>query len=150
MFWALSGGRRFWRLVVILAHVLLRWLSELGFLGLGVGFLGLRVGCWVSLLAERGCASRALAVEMEHGGLLFGREREMSVWCRGAQVGMGRVDFLVEEVLVDCKDSGKGRVIAEGLEVVSKFMVSIGGYVKSVISTRPPCIIFGIPTSIHL
>jgi GxxExxY protein len=47
---------------------------------------------------------RALAIEMEYEGLNFVREKEMSVWYRGKNIGTRRVDFFVEElVMVELK-----------------------------------------------
>ena len=42
---------------------------------------------------------RALAIEMEHQGLGFAREEEMSVYSKEVQVGSRRVDFLVEDLI---------------------------------------------------
>ena len=47
---------------------------------------------------------RALAIEMEHQGLSFVREKEMDIYYRSVDIGTRRVDFLVEnEILVELK-----------------------------------------------
>src|SRR5512146_2976836 len=47
---------------------------------------------------------RALAIEMVKHGFSFQREKEMSIFYDGQQIGTRRVDFLVEEaVLVELK-----------------------------------------------
>ncbi len=47
---------------------------------------------------------RCLAIEMEKEHLIFGREIEMPLFYDGHEVGLRRVDFLVEEnVLVELK-----------------------------------------------
>lgn len=47
---------------------------------------------------------RSLAVELDEAGLLFAREVEMPIFCKGIDVGSCRVDFLVAAmVLVELK-----------------------------------------------
>jgi GxxExxY protein len=47
---------------------------------------------------------RALAIELYNQGLSFEREKEMPVMYKGEQIGLRRVDFLVEEnVMVEIK-----------------------------------------------
>lgn len=47
---------------------------------------------------------RALSLEMQHQGLSFEREKEMSIHYRGTQIGTRRVDFFVENsVMVELK-----------------------------------------------
>ncbi len=47
---------------------------------------------------------RALAIEMEHQGLSFEREKEMDIYYRDIDIGTRRVDFLVEnQILVELK-----------------------------------------------
>jgi GxxExxY protein len=47
---------------------------------------------------------RCLAIEMEHNGLSFEREKEMTIAYRGLDVGTRRVDFFVEGlVMVELK-----------------------------------------------
>ncbi|MDZ7604414.1 MAG: GxxExxY protein [Cyclobacteriaceae bacterium] len=51
---------------------------------------------------------RALAIEMEHAGLLFAREKEMAIFYRDIDIGTRRVDFFVEnEILVEIKAISK-------------------------------------------
>jgi len=47
---------------------------------------------------------RALAIELEKKGLDFAREQEMPIFYDGLEIGVRRVDFLVEhKVLVELK-----------------------------------------------
>jgi GxxExxY protein len=47
---------------------------------------------------------RCLAIEMEHAGLGFARELEMTIYYNGIDVGTRRVDFLVEDcIMVELK-----------------------------------------------
>jgi GxxExxY protein len=46
---------------------------------------------------------RALALELQAQGLKFEREVEIDVLYRGARVGIKRVDFLIEGVMVELK-----------------------------------------------
>ncbi|WGZ96117.1 MAG: GxxExxY protein [Candidatus Thiothrix putei] len=47
---------------------------------------------------------RALSLEMQHRGLSFEREKEMSIHYRAVQIGTRRVDFFVENsVMVELK-----------------------------------------------
>lgn len=47
---------------------------------------------------------RALALEMEYGGLIFEREKEMPIFYREQQIGTRRVDFFVDEkIMVELK-----------------------------------------------
>jgi GxxExxY protein len=43
---------------------------------------------------------RCLAIEMEKQGLDFARELEMTIHYEGIEVGTGRVDFLVENIIM--------------------------------------------------
>ena len=43
---------------------------------------------------------RALAIEMNLAGLLFEREKEMSIFYRDENIGTRRVDFFVEELIM--------------------------------------------------
>ncbi|MEI7525444.1 MAG: GxxExxY protein [Mariniphaga sp.] len=43
---------------------------------------------------------RALAIEMNLAGLLFEREKEMSIFYRDQNIGTRRVDFFVEELIM--------------------------------------------------
>jgi GxxExxY protein len=42
----------------------------------------------------------ALAIELEHRHILFQREVEVSVNYKGKKVGVGRLDFLVDEIII--------------------------------------------------
>jgi GxxExxY protein len=47
---------------------------------------------------------RALAIEMEKQGLVFGREIEMTIFYDGIDIGTRRVDFFVEDkIMVELK-----------------------------------------------
>ena len=47
---------------------------------------------------------RALALELEHQGLKFDREKEMSIFYRNFEIGTRRVDFFVEDqIMVEIK-----------------------------------------------
>ena len=47
---------------------------------------------------------RALAIELQHEGLSYEREKEMQIMYRGENIGTRRVDFFVEElVMVELK-----------------------------------------------
>ncbi|MEM9328743.1 MAG: GxxExxY protein [Bacteroidota bacterium] len=47
---------------------------------------------------------RAFAIEMEHQGLLFSREHEMTIYYKGIELGTRRVDFFVEDqIMVELK-----------------------------------------------
>lgn len=47
---------------------------------------------------------RALALEFEHNGLQFEREKEMSIYYRDLNIGTRRVDFFVEnKIMVEIK-----------------------------------------------
>src|ERR1700744_3397860 len=51
---------------------------------------------------------RCLEIEMQKAGLLFSRELEMIIYYDGIQVGLRRVDFLVEEkIMVELKALSK-------------------------------------------
>ena len=51
---------------------------------------------------------RCLEIEMRKAGLLFSRELEMTIHYEGIQVGVRRVDFLVEEkIMVELKALSK-------------------------------------------
>jgi len=51
---------------------------------------------------------RALAIELEIDGLDFVREQEMTIYYRDQNIGIRRVDFLVEEsVIVELKSAVK-------------------------------------------
>jgi GxxExxY protein len=43
---------------------------------------------------------RALAIELASNGLAFEREKEMPIYYRSEQIGLRRVDFFVEEVVM--------------------------------------------------
>jgi len=43
---------------------------------------------------------RALAIEMDKQGLGFQREMEMSIFYEGIDIGLRRVDFFVEEIIM--------------------------------------------------
>lgn len=42
---------------------------------------------------------RALAIEFRLQGISFGREKEITIFYKGEQVGKRRVDFLVEQII---------------------------------------------------
>jgi GxxExxY protein len=43
---------------------------------------------------------RALAIEMTQQGLLFEREKEMTIFYEGIEIGTRRVDFFVENIIM--------------------------------------------------
>ncbi len=72
---------------------------------------------------------RALAIEMEDQGVQFGREVEMPIFYKNRQVGMRRVDFLVNDaVSVELKAIGglENVHLAQAINYVEAFNVDIG------------------------
>ena len=63
------------------------------------------IGCAMTVHAELGNGfqeviyQRALEIEMEDQGVKFSREYEMPVYYKNQQIGLRRVDFLVEGVV---------------------------------------------------
>src|SRR6187551_2502962 len=64
------------------------------------------IGCAMEVHKELGSGfqeliyQRALAIEMNNQGLDFKRELEMEVFYKGAVIGLRRVDFFVEDVVM--------------------------------------------------
>ena len=50
---------------------------------------------------------RALALELPAQGLDYSREVDIEVYYRGRKIGKKRVDFIIEEVMVELKAKGK-------------------------------------------
>jgi GxxExxY protein len=72
---------------------------------------------------------RALAIEMEHAGLLFEREKEMGIYYRGLDIGTRRVDFFVDnEILVEIKAISKLEDVhlAQAKNYLEAFGLNIG------------------------
>jgi GxxExxY protein len=47
---------------------------------------------------------RALAIEMSNKGIVYSREHEMDIFCKGERIGGRRVDFFVEgKIMVELK-----------------------------------------------
>lgn len=72
---------------------------------------------------------RALAIEMEHQGLSFEREKEMDIHYRNIDIGTRRVDFLVEnEILVELKalTSLEDVHLAQAKNYLEAFNLNIG------------------------
>ncbi|MCY3765223.1 MAG: GxxExxY protein [Gemmatimonadetes bacterium] len=63
------------------------------------------IGCAMAVHSGLGNGFReiiyqsALEMEMEDAGICFSREHEMPVFYKGRQIGLRRVDFLVEDVI---------------------------------------------------
>jgi GxxExxY protein len=79
---------------------------------------------------------RCLAIEMEHNGLSFEREKEMTIAYRGMDVGTRRVDFFVEGlVMVEMKavekleDVHKAQAInyLEAYKIADGLLINFGG-----------------------
>lgn len=79
---------------------------------------------------------RCLAIEMEHQGLSFEREKEMPIYYRETQVGTRRVDFFVEGlVMVEIKalekleDVHKAQAInyLEAYGIADGLLINFGG-----------------------
>ncbi len=68
-------------------------------------FTGRIIGCAMAVHSGLGNGFReviyqnALEMEMEDAGISFSREHEMPVFYKGRQIGLRRVDFLVESVI---------------------------------------------------
>lgn len=72
---------------------------------------------------------RALSIEMEKCGLLFGREIEMPIYYENVDIGTRRVDFLIDEkVLVEIKAVSKLENVhlAQALNYIEAFKLEIG------------------------
>jgi GxxExxY protein len=72
---------------------------------------------------------RALSIEMEKNGLLFGREIEMPIYYESVDIGTRRVDFLIDEkVLVELKAVTKLENVhlAQALNYIEAFKMEIG------------------------
>ncbi len=72
---------------------------------------------------------RCLAIEMEKQGLKFSRELEMNIYYEGVNVGMRRVDFLVDEtVMVELKALSKleDTHLAQGLNYLEAYKLETG------------------------
>lgn len=72
---------------------------------------------------------RALAIEMSLAGLSFNREFEMPIFYRGEQIGIRRVDFLVEGVIsVELKAIIKLEDVhfAQGINYLEAYNLEIG------------------------
>ena len=68
------------------------------------------IGCAMKIHSELGNGfqeviyQRCMAIEMEEAGICFEREKEMTILYKGNDVGLRRVDFLVEGlVMVELK-----------------------------------------------
>jgi GxxExxY protein len=72
---------------------------------------------------------RALSIELEKQGVLFGREIEMSIFYESINIGTRRVDFLIaEKVLVEIKAVTKLENVhlAQALNYSEAFKMEIG------------------------
>ena len=72
---------------------------------------------------------RCLAIEMEKQGLKFSRELEMSIFYESINVGVRRVDFLVEDkIMVELKAISKLEDIhlAQGLNYLESYKLETG------------------------
>lgn len=72
---------------------------------------------------------RCLAIEMEKQGLKFSRELEMAIYYDGISVGLRRVDFLVDEiVMVELKALSKleDAHLAQGLNYLEAYKLETG------------------------
>lgn len=64
------------------------------------------IGCAMKVHNILGCGfqeviyQRALAIEFERAGIIFGREVEQPIFYRGAEIGSRRADFIVESLVV--------------------------------------------------
>lgn len=64
------------------------------------------IGCAMKIHSELGNGfqeviyQRCMAIEMEEAGLCFEREKEMTILYKGNNVGLRRVDFLVEGLIM--------------------------------------------------
>jgi len=79
---------------------------------------------------------RALAIELAYNGLAFEREKEMPIYYRDEQIGLRRVDFFVEGiVMVELKaveillDIHKAQAInyLEAYNVANGLLINFGG-----------------------
>ncbi|MFI5139206.1 MAG: GxxExxY protein [Sphingobacteriales bacterium] len=72
---------------------------------------------------------RALEIEMRKAGLGFTREMEMTIYYDGEEIGTGRVDFFVEEVImVEIKaiSSLEDVHLAQAMNYVEAYKMEIG------------------------
>jgi GxxExxY protein len=72
---------------------------------------------------------RALSIEMEKNGLLFGREIEMPIYYESIDIGTRRVDFLIhEKILLEIKAVTKLENVhlAQALNYIEAFKMEIG------------------------
>ena len=69
---------------------------------------------------------RALALELRIQGLTFSREGRIPIHYRGTSLAHSRVDFIVEEVLVEIK----GKAELEAVEVVQTLSYLKAAYAK--------------------
>ena len=72
---------------------------------------------------------RALAIEMEHAGLNFEREKEMDIFYRGQSIGTRRVDFFVNGcIMVELKAITKLEDvhIAQAMNYCEAYKMEIG------------------------
>jgi GxxExxY protein len=72
---------------------------------------------------------RALAIEMEKQGLLFGREIEMTIYYDGINIGTRRVDFFVQDkIMVELKATStlNDLHLAQALNYLEAYNLTIG------------------------
>jgi GxxExxY protein len=64
------------------------------------------IGCSMKVHSALGCGfmeiiyQRALAIEMQKQGLIFGQEVEMTIFYDGIDIGKRRVDFFVQDTIM--------------------------------------------------
>lgn len=67
------------------------------------------IGCAMKVHRTLGCGfqeviyQRALAIELRKSNIVFSREHDMPILYEGEQIGLRRLDFLVEDISVELK-----------------------------------------------
>ena len=72
---------------------------------------------------------RALAIEMNYQGVLFEREKEMSIYYRGENIGTRRVDFFIDnKIMVELKaiSNLEDVHLAQALNYLEAYNMEIG------------------------
>ena len=72
---------------------------------------------------------RALEIEMRLAGLVFAREKEMSIYYREEEIGIRRVDFFVEgKIMVEIKALTKLETVhlAQAMNYLEAYKMEIG------------------------
>jgi GxxExxY protein len=72
---------------------------------------------------------RAMSIEMAKQGLVFGREKEMTIYYDGIEIGTRRVDFFVEEkIMIELKaiSALNDQHLAQAMNYLEAYHLPIG------------------------